>query len=59
MDKNQPANAGEMDSWSRKIPHALEQLSLCSTATEPAYLEPALYNKRSHCNENRACCNEE
>ena len=25
----------EFDPWSRKIPHALEQLSLCTTAMEP------------------------
>ena len=30
--KNLPANAG--DTWSRKIPHAAEQLSLCVTTTE-------------------------
>ena len=24
------------DPWSGKIPHAVEQLSLCATATEPA-----------------------
>ena len=67
------------DPWSRKIPHAAEQLSPRATTTEPAChnywspctlgpmcrnywarvlqllkpasLEPALCNKRSHCNE--------
>ena len=36
--KNLPANAGDMGSipWSRKIPHAMEQLSPCTTTTEPA-----------------------
>ena len=36
--KNPLANAGDMGlihPWSRKIPHAAEQLSPCSTATEP------------------------
>ena len=35
--KNPPANAGGhgFDPWSRKIPHAAEQLSLCATTTEP------------------------
>ena len=33
--KNPPANAG-FGSWSGKIPHAAEQLSLCATTTEPA-----------------------
>ena len=37
--KNPPANAGNTGSsppWSRKIPHATEQLSPCATTTEPA-----------------------
>ena len=34
--KNPPANAGNTGSpWSGKIPHAMEQLSLCTTTTEP------------------------
>ena len=34
--KNLPANAGdEFDPWWGKIPHALEQLSQCSTTIEP------------------------
>ena len=36
--KNLPVNAENMDrfnSWSGKIPRAMEQLSLCSTITEP------------------------
>ena len=34
--KNPPANAGgyRFDPWSGKIPHALGQLSLCTTTTE-------------------------
>ena len=37
MDRNQPANAGDtgLDPWSRKIPHASEQLSPWATTTEP------------------------
>ena len=35
--KNPPANAGDtgFEPWSGKIPHAVEQLSLCATTTEP------------------------
>ena len=35
--KSPPANAGRhgFKPWSRKIPHAAEQLSLCTTTTEP------------------------
>ena len=35
--KNPPANARDMgliDRWSEKIPHAMEQRSLCTTTTE-------------------------
>ena len=32
--------------WSGKIPHAVEQLDLWATITEPARLEPVLRNKR-------------
>ena len=32
------------DPWSERIPHAAEQLGLCSTTTEPALLEPANHN---------------
>ena len=32
--------------WSGKIPHAVEQLGLWATITEPAHLEPVLRNKR-------------
>ena len=41
----------EFDPWCGKIPHALEQLSLCTTTTEPTCLEPVLHNKRSHFDE--------
>ena len=36
--KNPPANAGDtgLIPWSRKIPHATQQLSPCTTTTEPA-----------------------
>ena len=38
MVKNLPANAGDgFYLWSRKIPHATEQLSLCITTTEPVF----------------------
>ena len=41
------------DPWSRKIPHAVEQLSLCATTAEPV-----LWNKRSYHNEKPAHRNE-
>ena len=69
MDKNPPANAGghKFSAWSRKILHAVEQLSPCATTAEPeccnyrnpSALEPALCNKRSHCNEKATHHNEE
>ena len=41
MVKNLPTNAGDtgFDPWSRKVPHAIGQLSLEATTTEPMYLE--------------------
>ena len=35
--KNPPSNAEDLglEPWSGKIPHAMEQLSLCATTTEP------------------------
>ena len=33
--KNLPANAGDTGSIPRQIPHASDQLSQCTTATEP------------------------
>ena len=37
MVKNLPANARGcgFDPWSRKIPHAMEQLSQCTTTIQP------------------------
>jgi len=50
---NPSANAGDMClPWSRKIPHALEQLSPWVTITGALQsLETMLYNERSHSNE--------
>ena len=31
-----PMQGTQFEPWSRKIPHAVEQLSLCATTTEPA-----------------------
>ena len=42
--------------WSEKIPHAMEQLSLCATTTEASSLESMLHHKRSHCNEKPSHC---
>ena len=41
MVKNPPADAGDVRSFPRKIPHAMGKLSPCA-------LEPVLCNKRSH-----------
>ena len=30
--------------WSKKIPHAKDQLSLCTTSTEPTQLQPLSHN---------------
>ena len=63
--KNPPANAGDMGSISSSgrshmprsnKPHVPQLLSLRSRARmpqllKPEHLEPALHNKRSHCNE--------
>ena len=40
------------NSWSRKIPHDMQQLSPCATITEPV-----LHNKRSHHNKKPAHSN--
>ena len=45
--------------WSGKIPHAVEQLGLWATTTEPAHLEPMLRNKRGRDSERPAHRNEE
>ena len=47
------------DPWSRKIPHVTEQLSPWATTTEPAHLEPVLFNKRNHHHEKPAHCTRE
>ena len=50
--KNLPCNAGDeglIPSQGAKIPHAMEQLSLCATTTELAcHRESVLHNERSH-----------
>ena len=37
--------------WSKKIPHAMGQLSLCATTTGAVCLEPMLSKKRNRCDE--------
>ena len=37
-----------VQAWSRKIPHAVEQLSPCATTTEPVRLEPLSHNYWAH-----------
>ena len=71
MDKKPPAIAGDsgFDPWSRKIPHAVGQLSLCpittgvdmlksprAAPTELVHPEPTLQNKRDHCSERPRHC---
>jgi len=56
VNKNLSANARDPGyPWSRRIPHATEQLSPCTTTAEPeSQLKPvflALCNKRSYHNE--------
>ena len=59
--KNPPANAGDhgFEPWSRKIPHAAEQLGPWATITEPACLETVLRNQRGRDSERPAHCDEE
>ena len=45
--------------WSGKIPHAAERLGPWATITEPARLEPVLWNKRGRDNERPAHRDEE
>ena len=42
------------DPWSQKIPHALEQTSLCATTAEPTSPRVHVLHKRSHHNEKPA-----
>ena len=53
MVKNPPANAGDIGlPWSRKIPHAPEQLGPWATITGALKsLETMIYKERSHSNE--------
>ena len=57
-----PGRKHRFNPWSRKIPHAVEQLSQCTATTgarglqllKTMCLKPVLRNKRSLCNENAA-----
>ena len=65
----------KFDLWSRKTPHAVEQLNGCTTTTGPALwafelqelslvlLKPAclepMLHKRSYCSEKPTYCNKE
>ena len=70
-DTNLPTSAGDtrFDPWYRKIPHDMEQLSLCATSNEPmshnhwarmlqlpkpTHLEPVPRNRSSHGSEQPA-----
>ena len=51
-----PMQGTHVDPQSWTIPCATEQLSLCTTITEPMCLEPMLCNQRGHCNEKLEHC---
>ena len=57
---NQPASVPlhVLGPWSWKIPHTMEELSLCSSSC-PRAPEPVLHNNRSLRNEKPVNCNEE
>ena len=58
--KNLPANAGsQLQSLVQKNSLCSRQLSLCTTVTEPACLQPRPYSMRSHRNEKPVNLNEE
>ena len=40
MVKNLPVDEGGMDSWSRRTPHGLGQVGLCTATAEPQLLKP-------------------
>ena len=50
VDKNLPANAGDTGSipGSGKIPHAVDQLNLCATTTEPLLSSPQAATPEAH-----------
>ena len=50
MVRNLPANAGDIGSFPDlgRIPHAMEQLSLCATSTEPVLESPGATTTEAH-----------
>ena len=55
MVKNPPSNARDMSSvpgWGAKFPHAMQQLSLCTTTREAP--TTTAREKSAHCNEELA-----
>ena len=54
-----PMQVHSFNPWSRKIPCAAGQLSLCTTVTEPVCLRPLPYSMRSHRNKKPVNLNEE
>ena len=59
VGKNPPGNAGDTgyDPWSRKIPHATEQLIPCAATTETPGPRACALHKRSRGNERPVLCN--
>ena len=49
MVRSLSARAGNkgFSPWSKKVPHATEQLSLCSATTEPIHPEPVLPSREA------------
>ena len=48
VNKNLPANANGSIPGSRKIPHAVDQLNLCATSTEPLLSSPQAATPEAH-----------
>ena len=48
VNKNLPANANGSIPGSRKIPHAVDQLNLCVTSTEPLLSSPQAATPEAH-----------
>ena len=49
-----PVQGTRVQSWSEKISHAMEQLSPCTTTTEPTCPRAHAHSKKSHCSEKHA-----
>ena len=50
----QPCRGHGFEPWSRKIPHAMDQLSPCASTTEPALCSPRATTTEAHAPRARA-----